>query len=124
MPPIGNISDSFNTYGLNAALWTEFTAGGALVRYDPSGVTVLYPSASTSTTDGDISSDFNYNLIGSSVYMQVLAVPSAATSADAELRVRLSSTYWIRFVYEGGTLFAQRQVKGNTVSLKTAPYNS
>lgn len=58
-------------------------------------------------------------------------MPSAATSADAEIRMRpillsgsIDTKAWVRWVYEGGTLFAQKRVNDSNTTLTSFAYNS
>lgn len=125
MAALSTLQDPFNAGSLNAGLWTQFTGGSATMTYAASGAQVNYPSSSTSSTDGDISSNTTYDLTGSFAYLQVLTVPSAATSADAEMRLKFdASNNWFRWVYEGGTLFAQYRKAAANTTVTSFAYNS
>lgn len=124
MASISTLQDLFNQTTLNTGLWTQFTGGSATMTYASTGAQVNFPASSTSATDGDISSNVGYDLTGSSIFMHGTTMPSAATSADAELRIFQNGTNWYRWVYEGGTLFAQKQIAGVTVTIFSVAYNS
>lgn len=124
MAKFDTLTDYFQATSLNTGLWSQFTGGSATFTYATSGAQVNYPASSTSSTDGDLSSLTTYDLTASYVYLNVKTVPSAATSADAFLRVAQNSTNWYRWVYEGGTLFAQKQIAGVTVSVFSVAYNA
>lgn len=124
MAKISTLQDLFDQTSLNTGLWTQFTAGSATFTYASSGAQVNYPASSTSSTDGDLSSNTTYDLTASSIFIHVITVPSAATSADAEIRIKQDATNWYRWVYEGGTLFAQKQIVGVTATIFSVAYNS
>lgn len=124
MAAMSTLQDAFNTGSLNTSLWTQFTAGSATFTYAASGAKVNYPASSTNATDGDISSNSGYDLTGSSIYMHGITMPSSATSADAEIRLKQNGSNWYRWVYEGGTLFAQKQIAGVTATIFSVAYSS
>lgn len=124
-PLLQTLSDAFNAGSLNTGLWTEFTAGSATTTYDATGAQVNFPASSTSSTDGDISSNIVYNLTGSYAYVNILTVPSSSTSADAEIRLKFdASTNWFRWVYEAGTLYAQYRKAGSNTTAFSVAYDS
>jgi len=116
--------DAFDQVTLNTSKWLQFTGGSATFTYDATGAQVNFPASSTSSTDGDISSTKVFDLTASYAQMHVITVPSAATSADAELRLKLDGTSWLRWVYEGGTLFAQYRAGGGITTVSSVAYNS
>lgn len=118
------LQDPFNQNTLNSAKWVQTTLGSATISYDATGATISYPSSSTSSTDGDLTSAHIYDLTGSMAYVHVLAVPSAATSADAELRLEIDGSNYLRWVYEAGTLYAQYNVAGSKTTLFSVAYSS
>jgi hypothetical protein len=120
---VATLTDPFNQNTLGA-LWTQTTGGSATMAYSPTGATVTYPSSSTSSTLGQVQSASLFDLTSSSAFVQVLAVPSASTSADGELRLQLDSTNWVRFVYEAGTLYAQKMINGSRSTVTSAAYNA
>lgn len=124
MASISTLKDLFNQNTLNTGVWTQFTGGSATMTYASSGAQVNYPSSSTSSTDGDISSNSGYDLTGSGIFIHGITMPASATSADAEIRLKQDATNWYRWVYEGGTLFAQKQIAGVTVTIFSVTYNS
>ena len=123
-PKMETLTDSFNTGSLDTTKWTQFTGGGATISYAGNNVNVAYPASSTSSTDGDIVSNNPYTLISSYAILQVPTVPSSLTSADAELRLRIDANNYVRWVYEGGTLFAQQNVLGVRSTLTSFAYNA
>lgn len=124
MAAISTLIDAFNLTSLQTGLWTQFTGGSATMGYTGNGVVMSYPESCTSSTDGDIASNTTYDLTGSSIYLQVLQVPRSGTSADAEFRLKVDASNFYRFVYEGGTLFFQKQIATVTATVASIAYNS
>lgn len=122
MASMSTLRDPFVGANLNTQLWNLFTGGGATTS-NGNGMTVNYPASSTSSTDGDITSVTTYDLTGSNAFMQVLSVPSNATSADAALTMKVDASNFLRFVKEGSTLFAQKQVLTVTATVSSATYD-
>lgn len=122
--PMASLQDLFDQGTRNATLWDEFTGGSATIGYGATGVTVTFPAATTALTDGDLSSTGTYLLTGSSAYQQVLAVPTSITATDAELRLRIDASNYIRWVYEAGTLYAQYNVAGVKTTAFSVAYNA
>lgn len=118
------LSDQFNQTSLNTTNWLQFTAGSATFTYGTTGAQVNYPASSTAATDGDLTSNKLYSLLGSNIGMQVLSIPATGTSADAVLWFRVDASNWVRWVVEGGTLFAQYQVAGSTTTPFSVAYNA
>jgi hypothetical protein len=123
MAKITTLQDSFHSNSLNTNLWSQFTAGSATILYGQDSACVKLPAASTSSTDGDISSVAAYDLTGSSVFMEVITVPNPATNADALLRVYTDANNWFRWIYEAGTLYAQRNKASVQVTLASFAYD-
>lgn len=121
---MATFADPFNQTSVDSTKWAQATAGGATLSFDATGATVTYPSSSTASTAGSVSAKANYDLTGSYAYLQVLAVPSSSTNADAEMALLLDSNNWLRWVYEGGTLYAQYMVAGTRNNATTFTYNS
>lgn len=115
--------DYFNQTTLNTALWTQTTGGSATMSYDSTGATVNFPASSTSSTIGQLQSA-SYNLTGGFAELQVLAVPLSSTTANGELRLQIDINNYIRWVYEQGTLYAQRRVSGTVTTVTSFAYNS
>jgi hypothetical protein len=122
MALMNTLKDPFVGANLNTQLWTQFTGGSATFTYG-NGATVNYPASSTSSTDGDLTSVATYDLTGSNAFMQVFSVPANATSADAALTMKIDASNFLRFVKEGSTLFAQKQVATVTATVNSATYN-
>lgn len=124
-PAISDLSDPFNQNSLNTSLWNEFTGGSATIAYAQTGVTVTFPASSTSSTDGDISTDSPYDITGGSVYVRILEVPSASTQADAVFALQANGfNEQYRWVYEAGTLYAQYFVAGSGTTPFSVTYDS
>lgn len=121
---MATFADPFNRTSVDSTKWAQATAGGATMTFDATGATVTYPSSSTASTAGSVSAIANYDLTGSYAYVQVLAVPSSSTNADAEMALLLDSNNWLRWVYEGGTLYAQYMVAGTRNNATTFSYSS
>lgn len=122
--PLENLADNFNDNSLNTALWTEFEAGSATITEQNQRMEMSYPASSTSSTDGDISSVDLWDLTLSAAFLNVITVPSSSTSADAEMRLSVDSSNWFRWVYEAGTLYAQRRISGSNTTVFSVAYNA
>lgn len=122
MALMGTLRDPFVSSGLNTNLWTAFTGGSATLSYG-NGATCNFPASSTSSTDGDITSATTYDLTGSYASMQVPAVPANATSADAQLQMKIDANNFLRFVKEGSTLYAQKKVVTVQATVASATYD-
>lgn len=116
------LNDPFISANLNTNLWTSFTGGSATLSYG-NGASCNYPASSTSSTDGDISSVATYDLTGSYASMQVPVVPANATSADAQLQMKIDANNFLRFVKEGTTLFAQKKIATVQANVASATYD-
>ena len=123
-PPLSSLVDPFNATSLNTGRWSQQTGGSATISYAATGVTVTFPASSTSATVGLVQSASSYSLAGSSAYLQVTGVPSAATHADAELLLLGGGGYYLRWVYEAGTLFAQYYLGGSVQTVTSFAYSS
>ena len=123
-PALSTLSDPFTQASVNGTLWGTYTAGSATLSFSSAGGTVNYPSASTSATDGSVYSQSSYSLAYSSCYAQIRAVPSAATAADGILSIGPNSNNLLRWVIEGGTLFAQYFVAGATTTVTSVTYSA
>jgi hypothetical protein len=123
MALLQTLYDNFNDNSLNAQ-WSEFEGGSATVNETNRRLEINYPASSTSSTDGDIASNSSFDLTGSYGFVQVSEVPSSATSANAELRIYTDSSNWFRWIYEGGTLFAQRRKAGASATITSFTYSA
>lgn len=126
MAKIETFTDLFNAGSINATPWFLTQAGSATLTAASSGAQCNFPASSTATTDGDISGTSLYDLTNSYAFMHVITVPSAATSADALLELTQSggTGNLVRWVYEGGTLFAQYGLGFAFTTLFSVAYNS
>lgn len=122
MAALGTVIDLCNASSLNVQ-WGPFLGGGATLTEDASGITFNYPASSTSSTDADISTATG-TFASQTCFMRVKQVPSAATSADFELRIQTDGSNWFRWVYEGGTLFAQRKKAGTLATVFSVAYSA
>lgn len=119
---IATLTDSFAAQ--DTAKWDETTGGSATISYAGGTFDVTFPGSSTAATVGALTSDAEYDLTGSSAYVQVTTLPSAATAANGELRLSIDANNWVRFVTESGTIYAQKMVNGSRSNIDTATYNS
>lgn len=134
MASISTLQDLFTSSGLNTGQWTQFTGGSATITYGARGggwagsaAQVNFPASTTSSTDGDLTSNVTYDLTGSRAMLNVLSVAgAAATSTDCQLTLRVGAgfTNALRWVYEGGTLFAQYFVAGVTNTPTSFAFNA
>lgn len=118
------LQDSFTNTSLNTGLWTEVTGGSATVSYSSAGAQTNFPGSSTSATVGNIVSNVTYDLSSSYAYLHVVTLPDNATNADAELRLIFNPTNILRWVKEGGTLYAQKEVAGATTTLTSFSFSA
>lgn len=120
------LSDAFNGAVLDTSKWTQFTGGSATMSYDASGATTTFPASTTASTDGDVSTPIAYDWTGQSAYVHGITMPSAATSADALMTLtQIGGTgNGLRWVYEGGSLFAQSLIAFTPTTQFSVAYNS
>lgn len=117
--------DAFNLTSLQTSLWTQSTAGSATFTYASGGAQVNFPAASTSLTNGDLSSvTTKYDLTSSYAHLHVIQVASTATSADNIFQLIKDASNKLVWVEEAGTLFAQTIVAGSKTTLASVSYNS
>lgn len=109
MAKVETLTDLFNSTLINTVPWFVTQNGSAVVTESSSGANCAYPASSTSSTDGDIFSNSTYDLTNSYAYLHVITVPSSGTNADALMEITSSggTGNMARWVYEGGTLYAQ-----------------
>lgn len=125
-PKLETLIDAFDTNNFSSN-WVSFVFGGATLQLNNKRVEITYPAASTSITDGDISSVHSYDLTESYAFFQVQTVPNPGTNADAELRIcttGITFDNFFRWVYEAGTLYAQYMKAGNKVTVNSFAYDS
>lgn len=123
MALLSALKDPFVGANLNTQLWTAFTGGSATLA-NGNGMSTIFPATTSSSTDGDISSNVNYDLTGNYAFMQIPSVsPASATSTDNEMRLRIDANNWLRWVKEGGSIFAQYKVAGSTTTVTSFTHN-
>lgn len=119
--------DPFNLTSLNTGLWTQFTAGGATMSYTAGGASTVYPASTTSSTDGDLTSNVTYDLTGSQVCLEVLQIANTGspTTVDNFFEVHdAGGSNKLTFLVEAGSIYAQQLVAGVQTNLTSAVYNS
>lgn len=123
---ISTVSDYFNTGSIDTGLWFVTQNGSATVTSDSSGATTTFPAASTATTDGDISTLVPYDITGGESFVHVKDVPSSSTAADGlfELMQTGGTGNGLRWVYEGGTLYAQSLAAFTPTTAFSVAYNA
>lgn len=124
MSAMSNLWDRFDQNALNASLWSQFTGGSATFTYGPTGAQVNFPSSSTSSTDGDITSNSAYNLTGSAASLQVLSVASVTTFADNTIQLIQSAGNVLAMQVENGIIYAQKVVAGSQTNVASLTYNA
>lgn len=124
MAKIITLSDNFNDNSLDTSKWTKFEAGSALVFERNARLEIAYPAASTSSTDGDITSNNTYDLTSSNSFVKIIQMPRSATNADAIFRIMLDTSNWFQFIYEAGTLYIQRRIAGSTTTITSFTFSS
>lgn len=126
MAKIETLVDAFNGTTLNSALWSPFTSGSATLTYSSSGASCNFPTSSTSSTDGDITSQSSYDLTGSYVFQQVPQV-LGGSHCDSNFTVRVISNNGnniLQWQVEAGTIFAIHVKGGTQVNVWSATYSS
>lgn len=125
MAKLETLKDNFDDNHTDTVYWYPFSTLGASIAETGAQVDIIFPASSVNGTDADYTSNNRYDFAESYASIRVNQVPSAATSADAELRVvKNVSTDWFRWVYEGGTLFAQDTRAGVKTTRFSVAYNS
>lgn len=126
MASLSTLQDLFNQNTLDTGLWSQYTAGSATMSYSSAGAVVQYPASTTSSTDGDLSSNASYNMTGSYASMQVLSVPGngGASTTDAYLQIRRNANNKLTMLWEGGSLYAQKVVAGSNTNITSVAYNA
>lgn len=127
MAKFESLTDQFKTTALQPSLWTLFTDATTLptATYNLGVNTQFnFPVSTTVATDIDLTSVTTWDLTNSYVLLNVQAVPTAASAADADFRVQTAANNWIRWVQEGGTLFAQYDVAGAKSTPFSVAYSS
>lgn len=122
MALLSSLTDPFNQVTLNTGLWTQFTGGLATMAYAAGGATMTYPASTTSSTDGDISSNTTYDLTGNYGLLQVLSTTSDA-SCDNTFRLG-TSTNCLQIQKEGTTLYFQKIVAGTQTNITNVAYSA
>lgn len=125
MAKVDTLKDHFLKTTLDTTKWDEFTAGSATMTYATTGAQVNFPASSTASTDGDIVSDVTYDVTASSVFVEVLTVPSSSTSANAGFEVRnAAGTSAVFIFYEAGTMYFSKIVGGVQTNVFSTTYNA
>lgn len=113
----------FNTTTLDTSVWSPFTGAGASLFYTTSGVQVVFPSSSTSSTDGDIGTINTYDLTNSYVLLEIISVLSGS-AADSTLSINLNANNKLIFQVENGTLYAGILNAGSRTNPWSASFDS
>lgn len=116
--------DDFDDNTLNTTLWTKVEGGSATVAETGGQIVVTFPASSTASTDGELQSVSTFDLTGSSVYIRVTNVPASATNADALFRIYTDANNYFQWIYEAGTLYAQRKNASVAGTIATIVYSS
>lgn len=114
MAGISQLADTFSCGALDGFRWSSSTGGSMTLNYTPLGVQMAFPSSSTSSTAGTITSANQYDLTGMNVTLQVLELPSSSTAADTTFGLLASgvANNRIQWITESGNLQAQQFVAG------------
>lgn len=132
MALISTFQDLFTGSALNTVQWTQFTGGSATFTYGASSgrwagaaTQVNFPSTTSSSTDGDLSSVASYDLTGVRSMLNVLSISGAtATSSDCSFRLRIDGSNYLQIQYEAGTLFFQKVVAGVQTNIASLAFNA
>lgn len=123
MASISTLQDTFVSSGFNTGLWTSFTGGSATLA-NGNGMSTVFPSTTSSSTDGDITSNTAYDLTGVRAFMNVTSVSgSFSTHTDNSFRLRITNTDYLQVQYEAGTLFFQKVVASVQTNITSVTYN-
>jgi hypothetical protein len=122
MAKLDTLTDPFDQNTLNGTKWSQFTGGSATMGYNSTGATMTYPASTTSSTDGDISSNSSYDLTDSYALLQVLSTTSNA-NCDNTLRL-YNGNNRLQIQKEGTTLYFQKVVAGSQTNIASVTYNA
>lgn len=123
MALLSALQDSFVGPALNTALWTAFT-GGSATLVNGNGMSTNFGATTSSSTDGDITSNTTYDLTGVRCFMQVPSVSgSFAANTDCSFRLRITNANYLQIQYEAGTLFFQKVVASAQTNIANVTYN-
>jgi hypothetical protein len=120
-PSIATLSDNFNDNSTNLTLWPNSytsTAGYA----ETGGQLVITLANGTTGYAGYVSG--NYDLSGSSAFVQVRQVANTSTLADTLLELDIDGNNSMSWLEEGGTLYARYVVGGSGNNAGSLTYSS
>ena len=122
--PVSEFKDSFNDNNISTLKWTEFEAGSALITEQNRRLEVDFPASSTSSTDGDLTSVPRLDLSESSGIIEVIEMPNAATNALGIFRIYTDNDNYFQWLYEAGTLYAQRRKAAVTDTITSFSFSA
>lgn len=125
MAALGTLKDLFTASALNTQAWTQFTGGSATMSYGGPGATCTFPSTTSSSTDGDVSSNTTYDLTSSFGLLNVTSVSGAsAVNTDCVFRLRQNATNYVEIFYEAGTLYFSKTVAAAKTNIANVAYSA
>lgn len=125
MAKVQVLTDYFNNSVVDALKWSAFTAGGATLTFDSTGVTITYPALTDGTTDGDLSSVSAFNMLDSYALMQVLAIPTTITTNSLGLFwYKVDSSNLVGYRFQAGNIVGYKKVAGVSTDIFTATWDS
>jgi hypothetical protein len=123
-PKTATLLDNMDDNSLGAE-WTPTGASGASGANSGGIYTMSLPASATATAYTSLQSTGLYDLTASYIYAKVLSVPLATqTSTDATLMFYVDANNWIRWVYEGGVMYAQYKKAGVQTTAGSVSYNA
>lgn len=123
MALLGTLFDDFDNNSLNNSLWGIVEEGSATHTEQNKQTEFDLPASATAASLAQLFSDNTYDMTGSGMYAQITEVPNPATHANLEFMFQVDASNSVRWVYEFGTLFAQRLVGGVVTTITSFAYN-
>ena len=120
-PSIANVADVFTGTSVNTKLWATSQMNGAIT--ESGGTLNLTPNANTGSAALSVYSLKNYSLAGSSVFTKAVGVVDAGGNVDNDFSLLLDGSNYIKWLYQGGTLYAMASVGGTVSYVATLTYS-
>lgn len=120
------LTDNFDDNSLDASKWSTVVTGGGSIQETNSRIEMSLPSSANDGDLNDLSSVDLYTLEASSMSIKVVEVPNVASQANADFLWNLTQDgqNWIRWVIEGGIMYAQYKVGGYRTNIGTMSYTT
>jgi hypothetical protein len=117
------LTDNFDDNSLDTGKWAETETGTATVTEQNQNQEYDLPAAADSGDYAEIVS-VKYDLTSSYIFIEITEVPAAGTNADADFRAYIDTDNWFRWVYEAGTIYAQRRKAAAQATIYSVAFNA